>query len=427
MPRKVRHSDIENRTARRKLAVQHKPYYRLISQGKHLGYRKGKTGGVWIARRYSGSGKYETKHLGIADDIEDANGKTVLDFTQALEAARSFFAEKEAGITYLKNWTVSDALDDYLEWFQANRRSYDDTSRRIEVSIRPALGSITLRDLRARDIEKWMNRQATTPARLRSAKGANPRFKVAAQDEATTQRSRRATANRLVTILKAALNRAWNRHGTELGIANDTAWRAAKPFRDVTSARLRYLELADCKRLANACPADFRRLTQAALLTGCRYGELCAMQAGDFSADASAVMVRHSKSGQPRHVYLSPEGLAFFDVVTAGKAPDALLFTRADGTAWKRAHQGRPLRDACNRAKITPPISFHGLRHTYASQAVMHGVPLQVLAENLGHSDTRMVERHYGHLSDHYKKQVIAQGIPSFGFERGNITQVKSV
>ena len=35
----------------------------------------------------------------------------------------------------------------------------------------------------------------------------------------------------------------------------------------------------------------------------------------------------------------------------------------------------------------------------WASHAVMNGVPLIVVAKNLGHSDTRMVERHYGHLA----------------------------
>ena len=35
---------------------------------------------------------------------------------------------------------------------------------------------------------------------------------------------------------------------------------------------------------------------------------------------------------------------------------------------------------AVERAKIAPPISFHGLRHTYASLAVMDGVPLHVLS-----------------------------------------------
>jgi integrase len=37
-------------------------------------------------------------------------------------------------------------------------------------------------------------------------------------------------------------------------------------------------------------------------------------------------------------------------------------------------------------------VSFHILRHSWASLAVMAGVPLLVVAKNLGHADTRMVE-----------------------------------
>jgi hypothetical protein len=32
----------------------------------------------------------------------------------------------------------------------------------------------------------------------------------------------------------------------------------------------------------------------------------------------------------------------------------------------------------------------------------MNGVPLMVVAKNLGHADTRMVEKHYGHLAPSY-------------------------
>ena len=32
----------------------------------------------------------------------------------------------------------------------------------------------------------------------------------------------------------------------------------------------------------------------------------------------------------------------------------------------------------------------------------MNGVPLMVVAKNLGHKDTRMVEKHYGHLAPSY-------------------------
>ena len=50
--------------------------------------------------------------------------------------------------------------------------------------------------------------------------------------------------------------------------------------------------------------------------------------------------------------------------------------------------------EACKRAGIDPPMSFHGLRHTWASLAVMAGTPLFVVARALGHTNTKMVEKH---------------------------------
>ena len=50
----------------------------------------------------------------------------------------------------------------------------------------------------------------------------------------------------------------------------------------------------------------------------------------------------------------------------------------------------------------------------------MGGVPLHVLARNLGHVDTRMVERVYGHLEDSYVRDAIRKGAPSFGEVQAN-------
>jgi integrase len=63
--------------------------------------------------------------------------------------------------------------------------------------------------------------------------------------------------------------------------------------------------------------------------------------------------------------------------------------------------------EACQRAVIEPAANFHALRHTYTSHAVMAGAPLMAVAKNLGHSDTRMVEKHYGHLSESYVAEAI--------------------
>jgi integrase len=49
----------------------------------------------------------------------------------------------------------------------------------------------------------------------------------------------------------------------------------------------------------------------------------------------------------------------------------------------------RPLLEARTRAKIKPAISFHVLRHAHGSTLAMRGVPISVIAEQLGHADTR--------------------------------------
>ena len=84
----------------------------------------------------------------------------------------------------------------------------------------------------------------------------------------------------------------------------------------------------------------------------------------------------------------------------------------------------RPMRAAVKAARIEPSIGFHGLRHTYASLAVMNGAPLQVVAHNLGHSTTRMVEKHYGHLAPSYIAETIRKTAPRFGLARDNITRL---
>jgi integrase len=153
------------------------------------------------------------------------------------------------------------------------------------------------------------------------------------------------------------------------------------------------------------------------LETGCRYSELTRLEVHDFNPDAGTLAIRRSKSGKPRHVILTDEGADFFRQVTAGRAGNALIFARADGKPWGDSHQCSRMRLACNAGRISPPITFHGLRHTWASLSVMNGVPLMVVAKALGHVDTKMVERHYGHLAPSFIADAIRAGAPKFGFE----------
>src|SRR4030095_12840 len=120
MPRKVRDASLETRTARGRLKVRHKPYFRLIEPGLHLGYRKLASGpGTWAVRRYAGAGSYTVENLRtsdgglvLADDYSDADGDRVLSFAQAQYKAKGPRA-KAAG-----SYTVADALDDYLAFLE---------------------------------------------------------------------------------------------------------------------------------------------------------------------------------------------------------------------------------------------------------------------------------------------------------------------
>lgn len=97
------------------------------------------------------------------------------------------------------------------------------------------------------------------------------------------------------------------------------------------------------------------------------------------------------------------------------KTPDDPVFVREDGGLWVKSHQLRPMVEACRRAKITPGASFHILRHTHGSTLAMRGVPMAVIAEQLGHADTRMTEKHYAHLAQSYVADTIRAHFPVLG------------
>lgn len=412
MARTVRNAKIDTPSGRAKLMVRREPHWTVISQGVALGYRKGGKGGFWVARLRDEAGKQHYEALGAADDARDANGDDVLSFAQAQGKARDWFERKRRELAAGDDdpldddtpiddgpLTVATCLAVYLRWYAAHNKASGLASTRAATAthILPALGAIEVAKLTTPAIRRWHHDLASSPARLRSGLGKERRFRPPGDDPEAPRR-RKSTANRVLTILKAALNKAF----ADRRVASDDAWRRVKPFRNVEAARVRYLSDDQCRRLVNACDPSFRPMLQAALFSGCRYGELTALRVDDFNPDAGTLLVRVAKSGHARHVVLTDEGRAFFAVQSIGKAGDARLFTRPDGAAWGKSHQQRPLVEGCERAAITPAASFHVLRHTYASRLAMRGVPLLVIAKQLGHGDTRMVEKHYGHLAASY-------------------------
>jgi integrase len=419
MARRTPDAKLETREARSRLPGRGKPHYRLIEPGLHIGYRRlrGRKGrpavaGTWVARHYVGAQTYVVEKIGVADDFSDADGAAVLSFAQAQDKARAHMvrrAKSAAGVA--GPLTVRAALESYLQILESHGKSATDTRHRAVAHIYPTLGNIEVATLSTDLLRKWHAGLAKALPRARTKPGKPQQHRRFDHTEDAVRR-RRSSANRVLTILKAALNHAFRDGKTP----SDTAWRKVTPFKGVDAARVRYLSIAEAQRLINASDPDFRFLVQAALQSGARFGELARLEVRDFNVDSGTLAIRRSKSGKSRHVVLTDEGMAFFEQLAAGRDGSETMLRKANGSAWLTSHQLRPMATACRRAKISPPISFHGLRHTWASHAAMNRTPLLVVAKNLGHADTRMVERHYGHLAPSFVADAIRAGAPRFGF-----------
>jgi integrase len=423
MSRKVRDSNLDTRTARDKLKPRGKPYYRTIDKGLHLGYRKLRgAAGTWVGRFYVGDENYEVERIATADDSSDANGHDIMDYWQAATEARRRRDQRAkdtaAGVRNTGPYTVSNALADYFNWLRTDGRPEDlvaDAERRAKAMIEPKLGNTEVQSLTAKGLRAWRDDLVKAGARTRTAK--NEKQKHRAIEGADGLRKRQASVNRIFATLRAALNHAFR----EGAVASDHEWRKVKPFSRVDGKRTAFLEVDEAQRLVNACDGDFRLLVQAALLTGGRYSSLARLRVRDFHANTGTVELTTRKgngSERPFPVTLTDEGIAFFRRVCLGRAKGDLMLTK-NGHGWGKNNQVDPMKEACLRAKIEP-IGFNQLRHTWATLALMNGTPDLIVAQNLGHTSTKMIEAHYAHITRKYAKERIQAGAPQFGFKPDN-------
>jgi hypothetical protein len=169
------------------------------------------------------SRRYVQKTIGLADDHLPANGKSVT-FFQAQSKIIQWAAKARAPVVAKGPLTVEGAMTAYFDRLeQEGSKSLADARGRCALHIIPVLGAMLVDELTKDVIAGWLASLAAAP------KG------VKLDQDAT--RARRASANRVLNILKAGLNQAF-RDGK---VASDTAWRSCRPFRGVDAARLRYL------------------------------------------------------------------------------------------------------------------------------------------------------------------------------------------
>ncbi|MEO8305464.1 MAG: tyrosine-type recombinase/integrase, partial [Betaproteobacteria bacterium] len=288
--------------------------------------------------------------------------------------------------------TVKGALDRYYIGLAGRSKHAKITKQWADVRIVPALGDHRIDRLTKTQIEQWL-------AGLVREDADDPDAKRRSQD----------TANRVLTILKAALNEAFADDAN--GLHSDTAWRRVKPFRSVAGARQEQFDATQVRLLvAKAATFDrpFANLLEVAYLTGARLGELAQAGVRDFDAKNGTLHVS-GKTG-PRNVSLTAESVALLKRLTAKRLPTAYLLPRTDGERWHNT-QHRPMQRALALAKLPLDASFYTLRHSYISRAIEDGMPLSLIAENCGTS-LLMIQKNYAKVLARTRRDVIEKTSP---------------
>jgi integrase len=418
MARQRRSARLQTREARLKLAPRAEPYWYDIERGRAIGYYRGTSGGSWWVREFT-DGAYRKRALGHADDKNDADGDRVLSFSDVVRLVLRGRAQDHDSDPNRRavRWdlTLEQALEDYLETRKVRCSSNDLVKDRIaiEALVVPTLAGRHRSELTLEERHRLRHSLAgkmvgeLTTADLRRWRDS----RVSQTDDRELRRRSQATANKVWSLLRAALNLAYQNERTP----SDQAWRRIRPFKNVDRPQTRFLQADDCRRLIEAAEPDFGQLIRACLLTGMRLGELLALTVGDIGPDH--LTVHHSKTGTSRRIPLNPEGATLFQAAIAERNSKDTVLIQSSGAAWTAMRVSRALRRTCAAAKIDPPIQFRQLRTTYGSLLLNADAPLSTISELLGHKDTRMTRRHYAHLLWDKLKETVDKRLPTFTSE----------
>jgi integrase len=386
---KPRAARLETASARRKLPVRKKPFWRTVSPNVALGYRRNEGAGTWSVRSTMDGGEW-IKKIGLADDLEPASPPAVLTYWQAIDAARKL-ARRQPGepVDESRPLTVGEALALYEKNLVARGGSpYNAEYPRIHLP--GAILTKPIAMLGAAELTKWRDGLL--------AKGLAP-----------------STVNRCKTGLRAAFELA-AKHDPR--ITNARAWKlglAALP--DAHVPRNVILTDDEVRRIVAAAYEHDRALgvlAEVAATTGARLSQLSRLEVGDLQADRaeprllmllSAKGRRRDKRHERRSVPIPPALAAVLKREAAGRPSDAPLLLRANGERWghgRSRHHRNDFRAVVEVAGLDPDeVTLSALRHSSIVRQLVANVPIRVVA-TLHDTSVKMIERTYSrYIAEH--------------------------
>lgn len=175
----------------------------------------------------------------------------------------------------------------------------------------------------------------------------------------------------------------------------------------VAPAAVRFLSISEERRLLKALAPRDQLVIRLALVTGLRSGEQFSLRWEQIDWRTQTITLPKTKSGQPQYRLLSREAVDILANLKRRAHASPWVFPSRTGATHLIAKNfyHRQFLPAITKAKL-PHLTWHHLRHTFASRLAMSGQSDQTIAALLGHASTALVKR-YAHLSPSHLKDAI--------------------
>lgn len=180
----------------------------------------------------------------------------------------------------------------------------------------------------------------------------------------------------------------------------------------ITAPKIKPLTREQIDAWVEAMPERYAFAITLQAATGLRIGELLGLRVDDVDLMRRVVHVDHQlgRTGRTmvptktehsmRDVPLARDVALLLSAQIANYPPgkDGVIFSTTFGNAVRHDIHSTMLKDAASEAGLPEGTSSHDLRHWFASVLVAAGLPLNVVAAQLGHKDAALVVSTYSHL-----------------------------
>ena len=153
------------------------------------------------------------------------------------------------------------------------------------------------------------------------------------------------------------------------------------------------------KILSSVDNIKHRALLMLAYSAGLRVGEVVKLKPEDIDANRKLICVKGSKGRKDRYTLLSNTAMDVLRKYWKRYRPHKWLFEGAkEGMHLSTRTADKIFRNACKKAGINKEVSFHSLRHSFATHLLESGTDLRYIQELLGHAHSKTTEI-YTHVS----------------------------